>query len=75
MGVARVNEIALTNASCTLQTSTLEITEELGLHYSNGVIKNDVSILSYGEQDTHLVLGNNAINVTTQTSRGPKRDS
>ena len=55
MGVTRVNEIALTNACSTLQALTLEINEELGLRSSNGVAKNDISILSYGKPDTRLV--------------------
>lgn len=55
MGVARVNEIALTNACFILQTLTLKINEELGLCCSNGVTKNFMLILLYGEQDTHLV--------------------
>lgn len=75
MGVAKVNEIALKNSCFTLQASTLEINEELGLHSSNGVTKNDISIFLYGEQDTCLVPENNTKNVTTQTSRGPKMGS
>jgi len=53
MGVAKVNEIALTNACFTLQALTLKFNEELGLRSSNGVANNVMSICRMGNQ-THV---------------------
>jgi len=50
MGVARVNEIALTNSCFTLQALTLKFNEELGLRSSNGVTNNVISICHIGNQ-------------------------
>jgi len=57
MEVARVNEIASTNACFTLQALTLKFKEELGLLSSNGVA-GYVNML-YGVPNTFRFPGNN----------------
>jgi len=53
MGVASVNEIALTNSCFTLQALTLNLNEELGLCSSNRSANNDMSICRIGNK-THV---------------------
>jgi len=73
MGIARVNEIALTNACFTLQALTLKFNEELGLRSSNGVANNDMSICRMGNK-THISFPRRRRqNVINQTSRELKR--
>ena len=60
MGIARVNEIALTNACFTLQALTLKFNEQPGLRSSNGVTNNDMSICRTGPKHTSHVPDNSA---------------
>lgn len=74
IGVAKVNEIAFTNACFTLQALTLEINEEPRLHPSSGVANNSTLPHRMGNKTHVLCPPQWCQNVIAQTSKGDKRD-